>query len=72
MPDDTAAVLGKSFLGTSTTPVGPVISIHDPTTTEPTKLPQSPWESFTGLVEAQQAMLTPDEAFEALYVAIDY
>jgi hypothetical protein len=72
MSDNTAAVSGKSFTGTSTTPVGPVLSIHDSTTAELTKLPQSPWESLTGSVKLQPIKITPNEAYEALHVAIGY
>lgn len=59
-------------MDTSTTPVGPVLSIHDSTTAEPTKLSQSPWESLTGSVNIQPTKITPNEAYEALYVAMGY
>lgn len=60
MPDNTAAVQGKSSTGTSTTPVGPALSVHDSMAAEPTKLP----------VETQQANVTPEEAYKALNVTI--
>lgn len=72
MQNDTAAVPRKSFTGTSTIPVNPVLSIHDSMAAEPTKLSQSPRKSLTGPVKVQPANITPNEAYEALLVAIDY
>ena len=72
MPDNTAAVPGKSLTDTSTTPVRRVLSINDSTTAESTKLSQSPRKSLNGAVKVQPTNVTAKEAYEALHVAIDY
>jgi hypothetical protein len=72
MPNNPTTVLGrpeKSFTVPSQTSVH---LTHHSTIVELAKLPHASWRGSTSLLEAQQPKITPDQAYKAIQVVIDY